>query len=145
MEFPGEIALSTSEGVRALDECIRELLVAKPLPPLSPKKGLTLAARDHARDQAKTGATGHTGSDGSTPGTRINRYGKWDISVGENINYGNADAGKIVTSLLIDDGVPSRGHRKDLFNRTFSFVGVSVGTHPVYGRMCVMDFAGAYR
>jgi uncharacterized protein YkwD len=145
LQFPGEIALSTNEGIRALDGCIRELQTIKPVSPLSPKKGLTLAARDHARDQAKTGATGHTGSDGSTPGVRLNRYGKWDISVGENINYGNEDAKRIVTSLLIDDGVPSRGHRRNLLNATFKFVGASVGPHRVYGHMCVVDFAGSYR
>lgn len=144
LEFPGEIAISTSEGIRALDECIRDLQAVKPSSPLSPRKGLTLAAREHARDQAKTGAVGHSGSDRSTPEVRINRYGKWDVSVGENINYGNDDARRIVTSLLIDDGVPSRGHRSNLLNATFRFVGVAVGPHRVYAHMCVMDFAGSY-
>jgi len=145
LQFPGEIAIATNEGARALDECIKELQAAKPLSPLSPKKGLTLAARDHARDQAKTGATGHTGSDRSTTEERLNRYGKWDISYGENINYGDENARRIVTSLLIDDGVPSRGHRRNLLNGTFKFVGGSVGSHCVFGHMCVMDFAGSYR
>ena len=144
-QFPGETAISTNEGIRALDECIKELQVAKPVSPLSPKKGLTLAARDHARDQARTGATGHTGSDGSTTEVRLDRYGKWDISAGENIDYGNGDARRIVTSLLIDDGMPSRGHRRNLLSGTFKFVGVSVGPHRVYRHMCVMDFAGSYR
>ena len=145
LQYPGEIAILTNEGIRALDECIEELQVTKPLSSLSPKKGLTLAARDHARDQAITGATGHTGSDESTLIDRLNRYGKWDISAGENIDYGNGDARKIVTSLLIDDGVPSRGHRMSLLNSSFKFVGVSVGAHNVYRHMCVMDFAGSYQ
>jgi uncharacterized protein YkwD len=68
-----------------------------------------------------------------------------DISAGENINYGNDDARRIVASLLIDDGVPSRGHRRNLLNGTFKFVGVSIGPHPVYGHMCVIDFAGSYQ
>jgi len=145
LQFPGEIAISTSEGIRALDECIRELQDAKPLSPLFPKKGLKLAAHGHARDQARTGATGHIGSDRSTPDVRINRYGKWDVSFGENIDYGNNDARRIVTTLLIDDGVPSRGHRKNLLNATFKFAGAAVGPHPVYRYMCVMDFTGSYR
>jgi uncharacterized protein YkwD len=145
LQFPGEIAISTNEGIRALDECIKELQAAKPLSPLSPKKGLTLAARDHARDQARTGSTGHTGSDSSTTEVRLNRYGKWDISAGENIDYGNGDARSIVTSLLIDDGMPSRGHRRNLLDGTFKFIGVAVGPHHVYRSMCVMDFAGSYR
>lgn len=145
LQFPGEIAISTTEGIRALDECIKELRVVKPLSPLVPKKGLTLAARDHVRDQARTGATGHTGSDRSTAEARINRYGNWDISIGENIDYGNGNARRIVTSLLIDDGVPSRGHRRNLLDGTFRFVGVSVGPHHFYRYLCVMDFAGSYQ
>lgn len=144
-QYPGEIAISTHEGIRALNACIKVLQVAKPLPPLYPKKGLTLAARDHAKDQAKTGATGHTGSDGSTPKTRLNRYGKWGISAGENIGYGYGEVKGIVASLLIDDGMPSRGHRKNLLSNSFQFVGVAVGTHPVYRYLCVMEFAVSYR
>ncbi len=145
VRFPGESGVSTHEGIGALDESIKELVAAKPVSPLFPKKGLTLAARDLARDQGKTGATGHTGSDGSTDETRINRYGKWDISSGECVSYGNGEARRIVTSLLIDDGVPSRGHRRNLLNGTFGFIGVAVGPHRLYGQMCVMDFAGSYQ
>ncbi len=145
MERPGETTVATREGIRALDACIKDLQRATPVLPLSPKKGLTLAARDLARDQAKTGAMGHTGSDGSTDVDRINRYGRWDICAGENIDYGHQDARRIVISLLIDDGVPSRGHRRNLLDAAFRFVGVCIGLHPVYGHMCVMDFAGSYR
>jgi len=145
LQYPGEIAIQTSEGIRALDECIKELQVKKLLPSLSPKKGLTLAARDHVKDQAITGAIGHTGSDKSTIFDRLNRYGKWNISAGENINYGNKDARRIVTTLLIDDSVTSRGHRINLLNSNFKFVGVSVVAHKIYGHMCVMDFAGSYQ
>ncbi len=145
LKFPGEIAISTHEGSQALEECIRDLEQAKPLPPLSPQKGLLRAARDHAEDQARTGATGHTGSDGSSVSARLNRYGKWTASAGENIGYGPNDAGRIVASLLIDDGVSSRGHRKNLLDSRFNFVGVGVGPHPVYETMCVMDFAGGYK
>ncbi len=144
LQYPGEIRIVTQEGASALDECIRVMESTKPLPPLSPKEGLSQAARDHVADQAKTGAVGHSGSDGSTPASRVSRYGHWGIAFGENIDYGNARARRIVTSLLIDDGVPSRGHRTNLLNPAFRFVGVAVGTHPKYGHMCVMDFAGSY-
>jgi uncharacterized protein YkwD len=51
----------------------------------------------------------------------------------------------IVISLLVDDGVPSRGHRRNLLDKAFKFIGLSLGAHPVYRHMCVMDFAGSYR
>jgi uncharacterized protein YkwD len=144
LQYPGEIAIRTSEGIRALDECIRALEKSSPLSPLAPKKGLTLAARDHVKDQAGTGRTGHTGSDGSSFTTRMSRYGKWNTSAGENIDYGNSQARRIVMSLLIDDGVASRGHRKNLLDKSFNFIGTAVGTHQVYGSMCVIDLAGSY-
>ncbi|NTW51650.1 MAG: CAP domain-containing protein [Chlorobiaceae bacterium] len=145
IKFPGKIPLSTREGVAALEECIRELKRASPLPCLSPREGLTLAARDHVRDQGRTGAIGHGGSDSSTPFTRMNRYGRWEHIAAENISYGFNDARTIVAFLLIDDGVPSRGHRKNLLNDSFRLVGVDIGPHRTYRDMCVMDFAGGYQ
>jgi len=142
---PGETAISTNEGIAALDECIRELQQTRPLQALAPRKGMSLAARDHAKDQSRTGATGHTGKDSSSASERINRYGKWDIAAGENIDYGNGNSRMIVVSMLVDDGVPSRGHRRNLLDKAFNFIGLSVGSHPIYRHMCVLDFAGAYK
>ena len=144
LKYPGKIAMTTNEGDLALEECIRELETTKPISPLSPQKGLVQAARDHIKDQGVTGEIGHTGSDGSSLESRLNRYGKWNNSAGENISYGYDEARKIVVSLLIDDGVPSRGHRKNLLNKSFNFVGVDVGPHRLYKNMAVMEFAGAY-
>jgi uncharacterized protein YkwD len=144
LHYPGEIAMVTNEGASPLEECIRELECTQPLPPLSPRKGLVLAARDHTVDQGRTGQIGHTGSDGSSFEARVSRYGKWQYSAGENISYGYQDARKIVIALLVDDGVPTRGHRKNLLHKNFNVVGVEVGPHREYREMCVMDFAGEY-
>ena len=144
-EVPGEVTIETAEGVGALDECIKVLLRTKPLPPLAHEQGLALAARDHAQDQGNTGGTGHEGSDGSMPETRISRYGEWGGTIGENIDYGHGEARGIVTALLIDDNVPSRGHRDNLLSGAYNLVGIAVGPHNNYGHMCVMDFAGSYK
>jgi uncharacterized protein YkwD len=141
---PGQIDLRTEEGVRALDECIAELGRTEPVPPMYPSRGLWQAARDHAADQGRTGQTGHTGSDGSTMQDRMNRYGKWDITCGENISYGCDSGRKIVVQLVVDDGVPSRGHRKNLLAERFLTAGASIGPHPVYGKVCVIDYAGLF-
>ena len=44
--------------------------------------------------------------------------------------------------LLVDDGVPSRGHRKNIFNSEFNYVGIAVAGHPQYGKCCILDYSG---
>jgi hypothetical protein len=144
LNIPGEITIVTDEGIKPLEECISQLGHTKPVPIFYPAKGMCRSSHDHAIDQGKTGQIGHSGSDGSTMTDRINRYGKWSFQIGENVDYGNAIARRIVISLLIDDGVSSRGHRKNLLNDAFHKIGVAVGPHPKYGYLCVMDFAGGY-
>ncbi len=141
----GQPTIITSEGRKALDECIRFMINARSADPLNPEKGLYLAAFDHVKDQRESGGIGHFGSNGSKPIDRIERHGTWDISAAENISYGIEDARQIVISLLIDDGVPERGHRANILNPAFTVAGVSYDSHPSYGVTCVMDFAGSYK
>ncbi len=75
----------------------------------------------------------------------MDRYGKWLKAAGENIDYGYNKADRIVLSLLVDDGVPNRGHRKSILNPQFKVIGVAQGTHKTYDYMFVMDFAGGFQ
>ena len=141
---PGHETFLTEEGLKAVDEAIRFLRKVKPVPALKASAGLSLAAKDHVEDQESKGIEGHTGSDGSEPWDRANRHGSWQSTVAENIGYGEKKARELLMRLIIDDGVPDRGHRKNIFNREFKIVGIASGKHSVYGSMCVMVFADGF-
>ena len=145
IKYPNRLQIKTQEGVKAVDECIAVLSKTKPIGALSPSEGLSKAARDMVKDQSPTSNVGHTGRDGSSPFDRMNRYGKWLSTAGENIDYGYNQADLIVLSLLVDDGVADRGHRTNILNKNFKVVGVASGTHKLYRNMFMMDFAGGYQ
>lgn len=129
----------TREGRPAVDEAIAALERQRPMPALTYDPLLSAAARDHVSDQGPRGAVGHTGSDGSDISRRFVRHGASPYG-GENIAYGADTAEGQVIQLLIDDGVPDRGHRKNIFHPGFKRIGAACGPHAVWGYMCVTDF-----
>lgn len=135
---------STREGKDGIQSCINDLSRRRSMSPLLPAKGLFLAARDHVNDTGPKGITGHTGSDGSSMGQRINRYGEWNRGAGENISYGHNIGRDIVVQLLIDDGVSNRGHRNNILNQNFKYAGGAIGSHSGFTYLCVIDYANEY-
>lgn len=145
---PGSIALRTSEGASAVREAIRFLKQANSASRFQPSRGMSQAAREHVQDIGASGSVEHQGRDGSQPWDRVNRHGRWGETIGENMAFGAfrpQDARTVVMQLLIDDGVSSRGHRANIFNRQFHAIGVSCGTHARYHETCVIDYAGSYQ
>jgi uncharacterized protein YkwD len=140
----GRDALITEEGWAAVDDAIKFLRAATPVAGFSTSRGLSLAALAHCKDQGGTGGTGHRGADSTFIEQRVKPFGSWQGGIGENIAYGNDSARERLLTWLIDDGFPSRGHRRRLLSTDYKVAGVSCGPHPEFGAMCVLTMAGGF-
>ena len=108
--------------------------------PLIRSSYLTRKARLFAKDMGAMGAVGHSSKKLGNLSNRLRRYRNGYI--GENCSYGYSNALDILMQLLIDEDVPSLGHRKNILNPKFSRVGVAIEGHKRYIWNCVMDFGG---
>lgn len=127
----------------AFEEAVAHLETQAPLRPLRSDAALISAAVEHVELQGPAGEVGHDGPDGERFYDRLRRHGLTETIAAENIAYGPPSPAEVVRALIIDSGVPSRGHRRNIFHASFQVVGVSCGPHKDYSTMCVMDFGGA--
>lgn len=114
-----------SENKRSL---IRDLNASKPVGVLLPDSALTEMANCFQLELAASGKTGH------------DRKKCSEDYLAENCSFGKSTAKDIALQLLIDEGVASLGHRKNILNEKYATVGIAFGTHKVYRQCCVMDF-----
>lgn len=121
------------DDARELASLKRTLVSMAPVAALSPSSTLRAEAECLAKLQARTGAIGHE------RGPRCPRapQGMW----AENCSYGYSGGRDIIISLLIDENVPSLGHRENCLDPVLKRCGIFQGDHARYGRMAVMDFA----
>jgi uncharacterized protein YkwD len=128
-----------------VEEAIAFLDKQKQLEPLVWSPSLAESAEELVKDQSAHGGVGHEGSDGNTPESRMNHHAKPQGEFGEVVTYGSfgdpPTARRAVLALIVDDGVKSRGHRTLLFNPHFALAGGAWGTHPIFGRVAVVDLA----
>jgi uncharacterized protein YkwD len=102
-------------------ELIRELEALPPLPQLEFHPGLYEAARYLGKDSKKRNKLNHVDSHGQTPFDRIRKF--TDLNAGgENLAAGMNTARESLISLLIDSGIPGRGHRKNILLREWEYV-----------------------
>ncbi|MDO6416862.1 CAP domain-containing protein [Sphingomonas sp. BIUV-7] len=139
--MPGNpVDYETVEGTAPVDEAIAYLASQTMLAPLQPADILAAAAADHVAEQSISGRTGHYSADGSAPSDRVVKRGGGPL-VAEVIAYGAVDAADVIRQLIVDDGVPDRGHRNMLFAGHLRYAGVACGPHPEFKMMCVIDMA----
>lgn len=141
---PGTVPVLTREGLKAVKEAHEELENIDSLPPLQWSEGLATAALSHCNDTGPLGIVGHIGSKETTLQQRIERNGKWSESIAEALDYGSVSGFEVVMSLLVDDGLTTRPHRKALLNPNYSKVGVGASPHSEFKTVACVLFAVSY-
>jgi uncharacterized protein YkwD len=104
-----------------------ELQKIDPLPVLKPNRKLYESAKCHAIESGESGYLGHTRK-------KCTKY-----FMGECCQYGISNPLNIIISLLIDEGIPTLGHRKICLS-PYTELGVSIQPHKSYCINTVMDF-----
>lgn len=97
--------------------------------PLVLNDQLTQAAQRHAQDMATSGRMGHTGSDGSTLGSRLDDTQYLWSTIGENVAMGHPTAAAVMAGWM-----SSPGHRQNILNPAFTELGIgsAVGAGHLY-------------
>lgn len=139
--MPNDVQIQMSEGVDVIDESISFLRNLSPLQPLEWDPCLAKSALSHVEDIGPKGLLQYQSSDETQPQERIEKFGSYVNSLGENIDFGPNDAIGVIISLTIDDGEEGRPHRENLFSQEYRKVGIACGAHKSEYEMCVMDFA----
>lgn len=124
----------------AITSLITELKNTKLDALMIPTPKLSEVAKYHAEDSGKNGYVGHDSTDGTSFAKRLRNHGIKG-AIAENCSYGYDKAEGIMMQLLIDQNVPSRGHRKNILNPSYKFIGVAIHAHTKWSFTCVQDFS----
>jgi uncharacterized protein YkwD len=131
-QFPARIGddnLSAHPDFLSLLDTLKKL---KPLPLLYPDSLCWVSAKCHATSSGNIGYVGHERVNDACE--KLSNYS------GECCHYGYSDPFSIVLSLLVDEDVPSLGHRKIMLLKGFTKLGVALAPHTEYGINAVLDF-----
>jgi uncharacterized protein YkwD len=98
---------------------------------------LQQAAQGHSADMAANDYFSHTSQDGRTFADRIRAAGYTGGAIAENIAAGQATAGAVMTSWM-----NSPGHRANILNCAYRYLGVGYAKGGTYGTYWTQDFGG---
>lgn len=108
------------------------------LPAYTINDKLAKAAQLHANDMACNSLTGHTGSNGSTPQSRVTDSGYTYSSVSENVQFSYPPlTGQGVVNYWINDKTDLR-HNRNLISDTFTEVGIGYSFFNNFGYYVVV-------
>jgi len=100
-----------------------------------PDKRIYELAKGHAIWCGKKGKIGHQKFQDRAKKSKHTKFS-------ENTQYGDFIALDIMMDLLIDEGIKSLGHRKNILSPLYKHIGVAIEPHKKYKYNCVMDFGG---
>ncbi|WP_407524537.1 CAP domain-containing protein [Lacibacter sp. MH-610] len=122
-EFIRQFPEANKPEVKSLERDIQKLKT--PLPLLLPDANLGRMSAEHARDLSRrNGVISHRSSSGRDFVQRLKEVGSFRCGA-ENLFIGNPNPLEALITLLIDYGVPDKGHRVNLLDPTFERMGVS--------------------
>ena len=116
LNLPGEKAVRTNKGRKALSEAIAFLKTQQPLPPLSISEPTAATATSKLEDFATANNIQY-------------------------ISYGRVTAKGIVMGLVVDDLFPDRRRRNSLLNPDVENTGVVCKPDPRYARVCAIAYS----
>ncbi len=102
-------------------ELKQQLRSSPPLSQLKPTQCIYTAARKHGEDLRQMGRNDHVGSDGKWPWDRVLRECPNMTDGNENLVGGPSSVRTAVVVLLIDEGIPNRGHRVTLMRPDWKY------------------------
>ena len=129
----------TEAGVRLqerrIGSCVNRHRRAHGIAALEPSAALTKAARHHARNMARYRFFDHTDPWGRGPDERVALFDERDWRAGENIGAGYRSVGAACAGWM-----RSAGHRENILNTDYEYVGGGYARGGPYGRYYVSVF-----
>ena len=118
----------------------KDLYNTQPLTSLIPSNKLLMVSQDHSDDLLihKKSPT-HYSTNGQTFQQRMVKN-EVNRCAAENISYGSSNTIMALVLLLIDEGLPDLGHRKNLLSPEYAEMGIGISKYPGNLILVVQDF-----
>jgi uncharacterized protein YkwD len=144
LSLPNKTQRATIEGIMAIDDAINDLKKMSKSNSFEVSNGLSKVARQQVSDLQENVKLKHFGKDGSGLDARLMKFGFVGEAASENISYRVDTAREVILNMIIDDGIKSRSHRKNVFSTAFKVFGIACGTASDKTTVCVAEFADSF-
>lgn len=128
---------STGEFESRVLELVNEERAKEGVAPLKRDANLAKAAQLHSEDMAANSYMSHTSLDGRSPWDRMAAAGASFGTKGENVAAGQRTPEEVMNSWM-----NSQGHRENILNPDYKYIGIGVGYGGSYGIYWTQCFGG---